>query len=936
MTVTVQESGVDAAARCVAKVERGVGQEAPRREVLTFLARCIEIADEERADGWYVRETGNGLALVTGRLEAFRTRKDRIDFSVIGPISPELRAELGAEERDNEEWRAIAGGLLLAVPASKAGHAQEKLEEGFRRFVEAAMGRMRRAVTQEQHLRGVVEYVGRAVGRELPQPTEAPSLPEGGEPTEGSTEGEVNSAPVVRGRPPIFDTANVAINSLLGTIEAGTMALPDLQRPFVWRDTEVRDLLDSLFVGFPVGTLVLWNSATAKEARGVGGFDRLKVTTLIIDGQQRLTSLYAVMRGVPVTDRDGTQRQITIAFRPRDGRFEVADAAIRNDPEFIPDLRVMWSNQRTKGQLRRELLGGLRDRGRVVDDAYENAVEENLDRVQGIADYKFPVVTIKAADEASEEDVAEIFVRINNQGKRLGQADFVLTLLSVFHGELRDRIEKRAREMSEDSVVEVDTQGLLRATVAVGFHRAKMSAVYRFLRGVDPRSGDTSPDARVARLKKLDEAAAECLEPTNWRDYLLRVVHAGFVHPSLIASNNAIVYGYALYVLGKRVGVAKPQLDALISRWVFATLLSARYSGSSETVFEQDLARVAELADGDADGFVSALDRALKEVLTGDFWTTRLVVDLETQRSHAPSALAFRAAQVILGARGLFSDQSLRNLLDPYGRGARAASEQHHLFPQAWLASKQIRDRKRVNQVANLADVGWYENAVIGARSPARYVPEVRARLAIDDELWGRACAEHALPPTWETMDYDVFLAERRRRMADLIRVAYRKLGGEQDAEPLAPPWFLPGAEHVWQRIAETERALRGFVRSVYETVYRERAVVKVREALSSKEQETLDRAMRSRPAGADPMSVLDYFYLGQLPTLLFVGEAWQEARQRFGGVDNPKAKLQEAIQDIAPVRNEIAHVREVSAVQLQRAMVACADVIALIRPPAR
>ena len=159
------------------------------------------------------------------------------------------------------------------------------------------------------------------------------------------------------------------------------IALPDLQRPFVWEDTKVRDLLDSLFLGFPVGTLVLWHTSTDREARALGG-DRpgLRATTLVIDGQQRLTSLYAVMRGVEVIDKDGSTRKISIAFRPRDGRFEVADAAIRNDPEFLPNVTELWSGTRPKPQLRRDIINALRDKGRAVDEKYEDAVERNLDR----------------------------------------------------------------------------------------------------------------------------------------------------------------------------------------------------------------------------------------------------------------------------------------------------------------------------------------------------------------------------------------------------------------------------------------------------------------------------------------------------------------------------------------------------------------------------
>jgi hypothetical protein len=188
------------------------------------------------------------------------------------------------------------------------------------------------------------------------------------------------------------------------------------------------------------------------------------------------------MKGEKVVGKDGEMRKITIAFRPRDGRFEVADAAIRKDPEFLPDVTDLWNGTRPMSQIRRDLMNALRDKGRMVDDHYEDAVERNLERAHSIADYCFPTVDIRktaASGAATEEDAAEIFVRINNQGTRLGQADFVLTLLSVYHGELREKLEERARTMSVGAVVGLNTQQLLRAMCGVAFGRARMSAVYR-------------------------------------------------------------------------------------------------------------------------------------------------------------------------------------------------------------------------------------------------------------------------------------------------------------------------------------------------------------------------------------------------------------------------------------------------------------------------
>jgi hypothetical protein len=488
-----------------ATVERAIKNAATRQEVLELLARAIENADEERHDAWCLRERAHGLRLLAGRLLACGFDRGTVQVSVMGPVSESVREALGAAEEDYETFKAIPGALILSFPAERSSAALQLLMGPLDQFIDEAMRRVRRRVTFEHHSDAALEYLEETLERALPRPEEPDEADQDGGGDESEELEPASREPRVRGRAPIFEHGQRSVSSLLSDMEQKTLALPDLQRPFVWEDKQVRDLLDSLFVGFPVGTLVLWHTHDGKDARALGGApDALKANALVIDGQQRLTALNAVMRGEPVTDKDGERRRIQIAFRPRDGRFEVADAAIRQDPEFLYDVTELWRSSRTKHQIGRDLIAGLREKERPVDDAYENAVLENLDRARGIGDYRFPVVDIRktaASEEVGEEDIAEIFVRINNQGRRLGQADFVLTLLSVFHGSLRDRIETYSTDMSRESVIEVGTQHLLRATCAVGFGRARMPAIYKYLRGVSIRS-------RATRNQRADSVAS--------------------------------------------------------------------------------------------------------------------------------------------------------------------------------------------------------------------------------------------------------------------------------------------------------------------------------------------------------------------------------------------------------------------------------------------
>jgi len=221
---------------------------------------------------------------------------------------------------------------------------------------------------------------------------------------------------------------------------------------------------------------------------------------------------------------------------------------------------------------------------------------------------------------------------------------------------------------------------------------------------------------------------------------------------------------------------------------------------------------------------------------------------------------------------------------------------------------------------------------VIGGQGPTDYVPRLREKLNIDNDRWGRLCAEHALPLGWESMQYEEFLRDRRRRMADIIRVAFRQLGGEPDALPVTPPWFLPGAEAVWQRIAEAERALRRVVREVYAARFGDSAASRIEAAVPEAERQTLGRNLARRPVGAEPLSVVDYLYLGQLPAILFAPDVQEEARARFRGTQDPKQRLVAAVGQIAPVRNEIAHVREVDHERLLRASASCGDILEMLK----
>ncbi|MEM2096537.1 MAG: DUF262 domain-containing protein [Methanothrix sp.] len=220
-----------------------------------------------------------------------------------------------------------------------------------------------------------------------------------------------------------FKRVDYDLSGLLHYIDIGDIGLPDIQRPFVWSNTKVRDLFDSMYRGFPVGYLLFWENITVNGSRQIGVDDKQHPvpSRLIVDGQQRLTSLYAVFRGKKVLDKDYRERKIEIAFRPRDGKFEVADAAIRRDPEWIADISELWASGKSSYQLVKEFLERLKTKCTLRPED-EERIAHNLDRLFDLQ--KYPFTALEIAPTVDEEEVADIFVRINSEGVRLNPGGF--------------------------------------------------------------------------------------------------------------------------------------------------------------------------------------------------------------------------------------------------------------------------------------------------------------------------------------------------------------------------------------------------------------------------------------------------------------------------------------------------------------------------------
>ena len=549
---------------------------------------------------------------------------------------------------------------------------------------------------------------------------------------------------------PIFRQVNYTVNGLVQAIAMGQIGLPDIQRPFVWKNSKVRDLFDSMYRGYPVGYLLFWRNGASPGHRTIGDdLKQLTADVVIVDGQQRLTSLYAVITGTNVLRSNYQSERIRIAFNPIRETFEVTSAAIERDRSFIPDISKLLNGGASVFQVVRDYLEGLSSI-REVSVGERQAVEKSVVTLLGLSNFPFTALELNA--NISEENVAEVFVRINSQGETLNQADFILTLMSVFWDAGRADLEQFCRQAKTlntgqtspyNHFIEPSPVQLLRVSVGLAFRRARLQHVYSVLRGKDMENGEFSDDRRDAQFETLKQAQAKVLNLQYWHDFMQCLRQAGYRGQGMISSENTLLYCYVFYLIGRtEFHVEEHILRSSIAQWFFMSAVTSRYTGSFETTMESDLAMIRDAST--SQDFVNRLRRASEIALTSDFWEVQLPNMLAGSAARTPTRFAYEAALVLLEAPALFSDFKVVEMLDPAVGGPRRPIERHHLFPQGYLAKLGITQPRDRNQIANFAYVEWQDNAKISDAPPVEYLPQHHGRFS-PTEL-AQMYRYHALP----------------------------------------------------------------------------------------------------------------------------------------------------------------------------------------------
>lgn len=590
----------------------------------------------------------------------------------------------------------------------------------------------------------------------------------------------------------LYKNYATSVEDLIKEVKDGVIGLPDLQRPFVWKDSKVRDLLDSMLKGYPIGFIMLWESPDNYEARTsqIGTNERIydSPRRLVIDGQQRLTALVSSLYGIRVMDSSFRDREIKISYNPMQKEFAVWSSAYEKSPEWVARISDLFT-ARQNNQLsafRRSYIRTLNEAREKkglepLGDTQKDEIEDSLNSVLAILNYQLP--TMEISRNAKEEDVADVFVRVNSGAYKLKENNFIQTIISVYDNETAGRMERYCRESrspakgtSYNTLTDLDEEDLVKMAVGVGFRRARLKYAYMLLRGKDLTTGLFTQETRNQNIKLFRAAMDRIMNLNDWHTYLNAVCEAGYVDSSLISSKNAIVYCYVLYLIAKHdYGMEPLRLNRLIGRWFFASAITGYYSNSSETTMETLFAGMEKI--NDADGFEELINHEISLLFTDDFFTVTLPNDLQASSTLSPAWKAYVASQIVLGAPLLFGQTPLGRYLMPGASGSKKAIDKHHVFPKKYLIDQE-REKKEYNQVGNYAYIDYTANITISDRPPHEYVPEFREKLG--EEAFQRSCRDHALPDGFETMTYDDFLTARRPLMANIIRKAYNRLCGTE------------------------------------------------------------------------------------------------------------------------------------------------------------
>ena len=598
-----------------------------------------------------------------------------------------------------------------------------------------------------------------------------------------------------------FTLMQYSISAILGLIEAEDFVIPEIQRPFVWKRSQVRDLIDSLYNGYPTGYIITWKNPDVQTKDG-GKANGKKV---LIDGQQRVTALMAAIAGREVLDEDFNLDRIKIAFNPlaKDAskRFAVQDASHLKDKKWIPDISVVFDSNFDPFDFAITYCA-------TNEGVKPNEVNKAVNELKSIANRQIGVIELDHALDIDE--VTEIFIRINSKGTALSQSDFVMSKMAadIEHGgnmlrktvdyfchlaakpefyshmthdkefqasPYADKIKWLAKDY--DDIYDPDYGDMLRVSFMHQFRRGKLADLVSLLSGRDFETKEYRDDIVDSSYQKLEKGIQNFINEYNFDQFIMAIKGAGFISNKLLNSAMTLDFAYTLYLmLLDDPTIPNAQIKRYVQKWFVMSTLTGRYTFSPESNMDRDMRSIAEK------GFLNFFADIEASALSESFWKITLPQNLETSSVNSPAFNTFIAAQINLNCNSmLMNGTKVSDLITISG-------DVHHIFPRAYLKSNGVDNKTKYNQVANYIYLDTQVNKAISDDAPCVYFTKAKQQCESkeivlgnisDIDLLTNNLAENCIPDNIDTMDvssYDVFLLERRNMMAALIEKYYKGL----------------------------------------------------------------------------------------------------------------------------------------------------------------
>lgn len=586
------------------------------------------------------------------------------------------------------------------------------------------------------------------------------------------------------------------IETLLAWVKSGEIAIPEIQRPFVWDSSKVRDLMDSLYQGYPIGYIITWLNPNVRLKDGTTSTGK----KVLIDGQQRVTALTAAILGEYVVNKDYKRVRIKIAFNPISERFDVQTPVILKDKTWIPDISEILNGQINSYSY----INSFLDSNPGIDDKH---VVKSISKLFDLT--KKQVGLIDLAAELDIETVTEIFIRINSKGVVLSQADFVMSKIAAneqYGGQdirkaidyfshlavapeyfqyISDNDKDFAKteffskmkwlKNENEELYDPKYTDVLRVAFSTQFNRGKLSDLVSLLSGRNFETRTFESSIAETSFQKLSDGIYQFINETNFKRFLMIIKSAGFIHNKMIRSQNAINFAYIVYLRLRSKGENQSKIESYVRRWFVFSVLTGRYSGSPESMFDLDIRQI------DSKPFSEYLREKEEAELSEAFWSASLVQSLNSSVSSSPYFNAYLASQVKASDRGFLSkDISVGDLITFRG-------DIHHIFPRNYLKKRGL-PRGRYNQIANYVYMQQEVNIKVGDKAPDIYFKELENQCnggelkygAIDNikEL-NKNLISHCIPESIFNMNidnYEDFLEQRRKLMAQKMKNYYYSL----------------------------------------------------------------------------------------------------------------------------------------------------------------